>query len=141
VSYSGDQNYLASSSTAVSETIFTTPDFQITASNPSPTVLAGLSANYRLICSLRVLPVRLRSPVTDYRALPRFSPSSLALGTGNFSAMLTISTTASSVGALKPVHPHRNPEIHLLPGCFQVLPAYSFASEAGGSRWPGRFSL
>jgi hypothetical protein len=121
-SYSGDQNYVASSSAAVSETIFITPDFQITTSNPSPTVRAGQSANIQL----NFLAARFAGPVTfSCSGLPNlaacsFSPSSLALGTGNFSSTLTITTTASSVAALKPLRPHGNSKIYfaawLFPG-------------------------
>jgi hypothetical protein len=107
-SYSGDKNYVASSSAAVPETIFITPDFQITASNPSLTVHAGQSA----ILSLNLLAARFPGPVTfSCSGLPSlaacsFSPSTLTLGTGNFSSTLTITTTASSVAALKPVRPN-----------------------------------
>lgn len=123
-SYSGDRNYLASSSAAVSETIFITPDFQITTSNPSPTVRAGQSASI----SLNLVAARFTGPVTfSCSGLPNlaacsFSPSTLPLGTGNFSTILTITTTASSVAALKPARAHGNLEV-----CFAALLFPGFA--------------
>jgi len=126
-SYSGDQNYLASSSAASPETIFTTPDFQITTSNASPTVRAGQSATI----PLNFLAARFAGPVSfSCSGLPNlaacsFSPSSLSLGTGNFSAMLTITTTASTIAALQPVRPHGKLEGYLaaflLPGFVGLL--------------------
>jgi hypothetical protein len=127
-SYSGDRNYLGSSSAAVSETIFITPDFQITTSNPSPTVRAGQSANI----TLNLLAARFAGPVTfSCSGLPNlaacsFSPSSLALGTGNFSSTLTITTTASSVAALKPQRPHGNSKIYFAAWLFPGVAGWLF---------------
>jgi hypothetical protein len=108
-SYSGDQNYLASTSAVFPETVFTNPDFQISTSNPSPDVRAGQSATI----PLNLVVARFAGPVTfSCSGLPSlatcsFSPSTLALGTGNFSTVLTVTTTASSVAALQPIHPSK----------------------------------
>ena len=113
-SYSGDLNYLDSSSSAASETIFATPDFQIGTSNPSAAVSAGQSAKIPLNFVAADFP----GPVTfSCSGLPSlascsFSPSSLPLGTGNFSAMLTITTTAATIAALQPAQPGGNPGIY-----------------------------
>jgi hypothetical protein len=110
-SYSGDQNYLASISAAFSEIVFTNPDFQISSANPSTTVRAGQSATI----PLNLVAARFAGPVTfSCSGLPSlaacsFSPSTLPLGTGNFSAVLTITTTAASVAELRPIHPGKMP--------------------------------
>jgi hypothetical protein len=143
VSYSGDQNYLASTSAVVSETIFATPDFQMTTTTPTVTLRAGQSTTI----PLNLLAARFNGPVTfSCTGLPNlaacsFAPSSLALGTGNFSTLLTISTTASSVASLLPVR--RPGALHfyltafLLPG----LAGLVFAGCTRRSRKPGMLPL
>jgi hypothetical protein len=102
--YAGDQNFIPSQSTSSVETIGT-PDYTISATPPSVTIVAGQSAQFTfLLTSLfgYSQPVALSCTNLPVGAACIFSPSSVTPTATGASASLTITTTATSA-ALSPL--------------------------------------
>jgi sugar lactone lactonase YvrE len=98
--YSGDTNFLTSTSTAVPENVIT-PDFNITSPTPAQTVLPNGSVNYTI--TLTPMNPAFVYPVTYSvtSTLPTgvtasFNPTSINAGAGVSSTMLTLTTNAQA---------------------------------------------
>jgi hypothetical protein len=107
-SYPGDQNYLTSNSTAVTETVFATPDFLFSASAANVSVRAGQSANV----TLTLTPGGTFTPqiTLSCSGLPSlascsFNPPTITLTNAGASMVVTISTTAPVAALSNPTAP------------------------------------
>lgn len=113
--YSGDANFHARTSLAVSEVITATPDFAFGTQNPTVTVTPGNSATY----TFSITPSGGYSGTVAFTcpaSLPSkvgcsFSPASLTPSKGTYpSTTLTLTTTAASTASLiMPVLPNSKP--------------------------------
>jgi len=111
--YTGDANFAASSSTALSESVVA-PDFNLAAKDSTATVNPGSNAEY----TFNVTPtygysgtISLSCPASlPSKVSCSFSPASLAPSGGAYpSSTLTLSTTAATASMVMPVLPNSNP--------------------------------
>ena len=97
--YSGDTNFLISSSSAVAEDVIT-PDFSIASSPPAQAVLPANSVNYTITLTplnpTFVYPVTLSASGLPSGVTASFNPSSIAAGGGASSTVLTLSASAQA---------------------------------------------
>jgi len=97
--YSGDRNFLTSTSTAVAENVIT-PDFSIASSTPAQTVLPANSVNYTITLTplnpTFVYPLTLSASGLPSGVTASFNPSSIAAGAGASSTVLTLSASAQA---------------------------------------------
>jgi hypothetical protein len=97
--YSGDTDFIAGTSTAVTATVLT-PDFTITASPSAQTVIPSQSVNYTLTLtpanSTFVYPVTFSVSGLPAGVTASFAPSSIAAGAGISTTVLTLSAGAQA---------------------------------------------
>jgi sugar lactone lactonase YvrE len=97
--YSGDTNFLTSTSTAVAENVIT-PDFSIASSTPAQAVLPASSVNYTITLTplnpTFVYPVTLSASGLPSGVTASFNPSSIAAGAGASNTVLTLSASAQA---------------------------------------------
>jgi hypothetical protein len=112
--YSGDANFHARTSLAVSEVVTATPDFALGTQNPTVTVTAGNSATY----TFSITPSGGYTGVVTFSCpatLPSkvgcsFNPASLTPSSGTYpSTTLTLTTTAAVAAMALPARPNSNP--------------------------------
>ncbi|MGA3161656.1 MAG: Ig-like domain repeat protein [Terracidiphilus sp.] len=98
--YSGDTNFLTSTSTAVTENVIT-PDFNITSPTPAQTVLPVSSVNYTITLTPTnptfVYPVTYSVTSTlPTGVTASFNPTSINAGAGASSTVLTLTASAQA---------------------------------------------
>jgi sugar lactone lactonase YvrE len=98
--YSGDTNFSTSTSNALPETVIPSPDFTISATPTSQTVLGGASASYSLsltpVNSTFVNAVSLSLTGLPAGVTATFTPSSIAAGSGASTSTLVLATSKQS---------------------------------------------
>lgn len=98
--YNGDTDFAVSTSNALQETVIPSPDFTITASPTSQSVLAGSSASYTLsltpVNSTFVNAVNLSVSGLPAGDTATFTPSSIAVGASASTSTMVITTSKKS---------------------------------------------
>jgi sugar lactone lactonase YvrE len=97
--YSGSTDYITSTSSALTENVLS-PDFTITASPSSQTILPSYSANYTLTLTpvnpTFVYPVSLSVSGLPAGVTASFAPSSIAVGAGASTSVLTLTASVNA---------------------------------------------
>ncbi len=97
--YSGDTNFVASTSTAVTPTVLT-PDFSIASPTPAQSVLPGKSVDYTITLTpvnpTFIYPITLSASGLPSGVTATFNPSSIPAGAGTSNAVLTLTASAQT---------------------------------------------
>ncbi len=122
--YSGDANFLPSSSVIQSATVGTLPDFALSCSGgSSATALAGANATYQLLVAASPAPftgdVTLSVGGLPTGATATFSPVQVVPGTGAASVTLTVTTPAVQATLRPNLWPNRRPAVWF--GCLGLV--------------------
>jgi len=97
-SYSGDRNFMPSTSSVMSTTVSAIPDFTVSVPNPSQSVQGGLIANYTVVVAGQGAfsgAVSLAASGIPAGAKANFSPPQLIPGTGSVTSTLSVQTTTA----------------------------------------------
>jgi len=97
-SYSGDRNFMPSTSSAMDMTVNAIPDFTVSVPNPSQSVQGGLIANYTVVVTGQGAfsgAVSLAAAGVPAAAKANFSPPQLIPGTGSVTSTLSVQTTTA----------------------------------------------
>jgi len=106
--YSGDVNFTASTSLALTETIVTPGTFTLNSSSGSQTISAGGTATYTIAVNpngVVTSPITFSATGLPPGATATFAPASLSPGSTATSTTLTIQTSAQTAALAKPAKP------------------------------------